>query len=54
MPAEKFMYAIPKEYYEKYGVRKYGFHGISHEYVAHRAKELLGEEKTNKIISCHV
>lgn len=54
MSEEKFMYAIPKEYYEKYGVRKYGFHGISHEYVAHRATELLSEEKTKKIISCHV
>lgn len=54
MPEENFMYAIPWEYYKKYWIRKYGFHGISHQYVSIRAKELLGEQKTNKIITCHV
>ena len=37
------MYAIPYEYYEKYGVRRYGFHGTSHKYVSHRAAEFLEE-----------
>lgn len=54
MPAEKFMYAIPKEYYEKYAIRKYGFHGISHEFVSKRAVEILGSEKGEKIITCHI
>ena len=37
MPPKAYMYAIPYEYYEKYGVRRYGFHGTSHKYVSHRA-----------------
>ena len=55
MPAESFIYAIPYEYYEKYGVRRYGFHGTSHRYVSQRAAEMLGKDlKDLKIISCHL
>lgn len=43
MPPKAYMYAIPYEYYEKYGVRRYGFHGTSHKYVAHKAAEYLEE-----------
>ena len=43
MPAESYMYGIPYEYYEKYKIRKYGFHGTSHNYVAHKAAELCGK-----------
>ena len=43
MPPKAFMYAIPYEYYEKYGVRRYGFHGTSHKYVSYRAAEYLEE-----------
>ena len=43
MPPKAYMYAIPYEYYEKYGVRRYGFHGTSHKYVSHRAAEFLEE-----------
>ena len=52
---EKYTYAIPYEYYEKYGVRKYGFHGTSHQYVANRVAEILGKDiKELKIINCHL
>ena len=44
MPPKAYMYAIPYEYYEKYGVRRYGFHGTSHKYVAHKAAEYLEEQ----------
>ena len=55
MPPKAFMYAIPYELYEKYGIRRYGFHGTSHRYVSARACEFLGldSEKT-KMITCHV
>jgi acetate kinase len=55
MPPESFLYAVPYEWYEKYGVRKYGFHGTSFLYVAKRAAALLGKDpfKTNLII-CHL
>ena len=55
MPEKAFMYALPYEYYEKYGVRRYGAHGMSHEYVTHEAAKLLGkpEEELN-MISCHL
>ncbi len=55
MPPKAFMYAIPYELYEKYGIRRYGFHGTSHRYVSARACEFLGldPEKT-KMITCHV
>ena len=55
MPKKAYMYAIPYELYEKYGVRRYGFHGTSHRYVAQRVCDFLGvkaEEK--KVITCHV
>ena len=49
------MYAIPYEYYEKYGVRRYGFHGTSHKYVAHKAAEYLEEPiERLKLITCHL
>ena len=55
MPKEHYIYPIPYEYYEKYGVRKYGAHGTSHKYVSGRTAELLGKDiKDLKIISCHI
>lgn len=55
MPAEAYIYALPYEFYEKYKVRRYGFHGTSHRYITERAVEMLGKpmEKT-KIITCHL
>ena len=53
MPPESYLYAIPYEYYEKYKVRKYGFHGTSHRYVSGRALEILGDPKA-KIVTCHL
>jgi len=50
-----YHYALPFEYYEKYGIRKYGFHGTSHYYVSHRAAELIGRPVEDlKIITCHL
>ncbi len=55
MPKEKYMYAIPYEYYEKYGIRKYGFHGTSHMYVSNRLAEIENKDiKDLKIITCHL
>ena len=55
IPAERYTYAIPYEYYEKYGIRKYGFHGTSHQYVANRVAEILGKDvKELKIVNCHL
>lgn len=55
MPDYVYMYAIPHEYYDKYGVRKYGFHGTSHKYVSQRAAEMLGKPiEDTKIIVCHL
>ena len=55
MPAESYMYALPYEYYEKYGVRRYGFHGTSHRYIAGRAAAMLGKKPEEiKVISCHL
>ena len=55
MPAESYIYALPYEYYTKYGVRRYGFHGTSHRYVSQRAAEMLGKDlKDVKIITCHL
>ena len=55
MPKEAFLYAIPYEYYEKYHVRKYGFHGPSHKYVSNRAAEILNKDiKQLNIITCHL
>lgn len=55
IPAINYMYALPYEYYEKYRIRKYGFHGTSHKYVARRGAEFAGLDFNNsKIITCHV
>ena len=55
MPDYAYMYAIPYELYEKYGVRRYGFHGTSHRYVSQRVCEFLGvDPKGKKIIPCHI
>lgn len=55
MPKEAYLYGLPYEYYEKYQVRRYGFHGTSHSYVSKRAAELLGKKYEElKIIVCHL
>lgn len=55
IPAENYMYAIPYELYEKYKIRRYGFHGTSHKYVANRAAEILGKDiKDLNIVTCHL
>ncbi|MEE1170691.1 MAG: acetate kinase [Anaerovoracaceae bacterium] len=55
MPPESFIYAIPYEMYTKHGIRRYGFHGTSHKYVAQRAAELLNNNLDEmKIITCHL
>lgn len=52
MDDEEFLYAVPMDWYEKFSVRKYGFHGTSHKYIAQKMNEIIGENK--KIISCHL
>ncbi len=55
MPQEAYLYGLPYSYYEKYGIRRYGFHGTSHSYVSKRAAEILGKDiKDLKIIVCHL
>lgn len=56
MPDYAYMYATPYELYEKYGVRRYGFHGTSHRYVSQRVLEYLGIDKAEgtKVITCHI
>lgn len=55
MPAHSYLYAIPYDLYEKYGVRRYGFHGTSHRYVSQRVCEFLGVNPADKkIITCHI
>jgi acetate kinase len=55
MPESSFLYSLPYEYYEKYGIRKYGFHGTSHKYVSERAAEMLGRPLDQlRLISCHL
>ena len=55
MPPETYIYPIPYKYYEKYKIRRYGFHGTSHEFVSGRAAEILGKDiKDLKIINCHL
>lgn len=52
---EKYVYPIPYKYYKKYGVRKYGFHGTSHQYVSNRVAEIMGKDiKELKIVNCHL
>ncbi len=55
MPKEAYLYGIPYEYYEKYKIRRYGFHGTSHNYVSHKAAEMLGKPfEELRIITCHL
>lgn len=55
LPKKAFIYGIPYDYYENYGVRRYGFHGTSHQFVAEKACKLLGWDiKEKKIITCHL
>ncbi len=55
MPAKAYMYAVPYELYEQYGVRRYGFHGTSHRYVSKRVCDFLGvNPEDKKIITCHI
>ncbi len=55
MPAKAYLYGLPHEYYEKYKVRRYGFHGTSHDYVSARAADMLGKKREElKIIVCHL
>ncbi|WP_153721493.1 acetate kinase [Sporosarcina cascadiensis] len=55
MPEKAFLYALPYEYYEKYGIRKYGFHGTSHKYVTERAAKILNRPlEDTRLISCHL
>ena len=55
MPEKAYIYPIPYEYYEKYQIRRYGFHGTSHRYVSKRCAELMGKDiKDLKLITCHI
>jgi acetate kinase len=54
IPLSRQVYAIPWEWTEKLGIRRYGFHGASHRYIATRVPELLGREQSRRIISCHL
>ncbi len=55
MPKERYIYPIPYEYYKKYGIRKYGFHGTSHMYVSQRLAEIVKKDiKDLKIVTCHL
>ncbi|PUU86846.1 acetate kinase [Halanaerobium congolense] len=55
MPAEAYTYAIPYKYYEKYGIRRYGFHGTSHGYVAARAAKMMDKNIEDlNIVTCHL
>ena len=55
MPRRSYIYPIPYRYYEEYGIRKFGFHGISHKYVARRAARFLGQDlRSLKLITCHL
>lgn len=55
MPPSAYMYALPRVLYQKYKIRRYGFHGTSHKYVSEKAAEFLGRDITKlKIVSCHI
>ncbi|PBB06696.1 MULTISPECIES: acetate kinase [Salimicrobium] len=55
MPEESYLYSLPYEYYENYGIRKYGFHGTSHKYVSQHAAQMLGRPVEQlRLISCHL
>ena len=54
MPDYAYMYALPYEYYEKYKLRRYGFHGTSHRYVSGRAIDMLGGKSGTRVVTCHL
>ena len=55
LPPKSYLYGLPYEYYEKYGIRRYGFHGTSHKFVAEKAAKMIGRDWNDlKIISCHL
>lgn len=54
LPEKAFLYALPRKLFKKFGIRKYGFHGLSHEYVFHQAQKKLGKVKTKRTITCHL
>ena len=55
MPKKAYLYGIPKDYYQRLCIRRYGFHGTSHRYVSKRACAFLGlDRKTTKVITCHL
>ena len=55
LPPKSFLYGLPYEYYQKYGIRRYGFHGTSHKFVAEKAAKMIGKDWHDlKIISCHL
>ncbi|MFD1123912.1 acetate/propionate family kinase [Lentilactobacillus raoultii] len=54
IPPKAYMYALPYEYYEKYGIRRYGFHGQSHQYIYSEVNRRYGKDYSDKVISCHL
>jgi acetate kinase len=54
IPLARQVYAIPHEWTEKFGIRRYGFHGASHRYISWRVPELVGKDKSRRVISCHL
>ncbi|MDD3370569.1 MAG: acetate kinase [Alphaproteobacteria bacterium] len=54
MPPHVYLYGLPYEAYEKYGIRRYGFHGTSHRYVSQRAAQLMGDREDLRLITCHL
>jgi acetate kinase len=55
LPARSYVYAIPYEYYERHGIRRFGFHGMSHQYVSRRAAEVLGRDPADfRCVTCHL
>jgi len=54
IPAKAYMYGLPYSYFEEHDIRRYGFHGPSHEYVTLKARELFGNQQTHRMITCHL
>lgn len=54
LPQTSFLFPVPYGWYTKYGVRKYGFHGMSHQYVSMEARKILGEKHSSRLIVCHL
>lgn len=54
IPERAYRYAVPQEWLKKYGIRRYGFHGTSHKYVAEEARAALGASKCDKLVTCHL